>query len=115
MAALSRPPLQGLTKLVELLLGLEPLVGSIVEKRTSLTLRLVTAIRKLSNVLMLLLLVAVTVAVAELVVLIRWSLRSLISVVIHNDASSLLMAVNAGCHTCGKMIPARRCSKRCSS
>ena len=44
MTALSRPPLQGLAKLVELLLGLEALVGSIVEKRTSLTLRLVTAI-----------------------------------------------------------------------
>ena len=42
--ALSRPPLQGLAKLVELLLGLEALVGSIVEKRTSLTLRLVTPI-----------------------------------------------------------------------
>ena len=44
VTTLSRPPLQGLAKLVELLLGLEPLVGSIVEKRTSLTLRLVTAI-----------------------------------------------------------------------
>ena len=66
MAALSRPPLQGLTELVELLLGLEALVGSIVEKRTSLTLRLVTTIRKLSNVPMLL----VAINVAELMILI---------------------------------------------
>ena len=47
------------------------------------------------------LLVAIAVAVAELMVLILLSLSSLISIVIHNDASSLLVAVDACCRTGG--------------
>ena len=61
------------------------------------------------------LLVAIAVAVAELMVLILLSLSSLISIVIHNDASSLLVAVDACCRAGGMVLSARhRPQRRCN-
>lgn len=58
------------------------------------------------------LLVAITVAVAELMVLILLSLSSLVSIVVHDGASSLLVAVDACCRTGGKVVSARRGPQR---